>query len=67
MNSGKTTTCRKLIKSFSVKETRIAACKLTGSVSNRDQDEMMSASPGPQLILVIMVFHLLTNANLMNY
>lgn len=45
MNSGKTTTCRKLIKSFSEKGTRIAACKLTGSVSNRDQDEMFSASP----------------------
>ena len=45
MNSGKTTACRKLIKSFSGKEFKIAACKLTGSVSNRDQDEMLSASP----------------------
>lgn len=45
MNSGKTTACRKLIKAFSQKEPRIAACKLTGSVSNRDQDEMLSASP----------------------
>lgn len=45
MNSGKTTTCRKLIKSFSESGSRIAACKLTGSVSNRDQDEMFSASP----------------------
>jgi len=45
MNSGKTTTCRKLIKAFSEKESRIAACKLTGSVSNRDKDEMFSASP----------------------
>ena len=45
MNSGKTTTCRKLIKSFSGKGIKIAACKLTGSVSNRDQDEMLSASP----------------------
>jgi hypothetical protein len=45
MNSGKTTACRKLIKSFSGKGFKIAACKLTGSVSNRDQDEMLSASP----------------------
>jgi hypothetical protein len=45
MNSGKTTICSKLIKSFSEKGARIAACKLTGSVSNRDQDEMFSASP----------------------
>ena len=45
MNSGKTTTCRRLIRMFSGNGYRIAACKLTGSVSNRDQDEMLSASP----------------------
>jgi hypothetical protein len=44
MSSGKTTTCRKTIKSFSEMGLRVAACKLTGSISNRDQDEMISAS-----------------------
>ncbi len=44
MNTGKTTTSSKLIKGLSRKELKIAACKLTGSVSNRDQDEMRSAS-----------------------
>ena len=33
MNSGKTTVCRKLVKSFSQKGLSVAACKLTGSVS----------------------------------
>ena len=45
MNSGKTITCRRLIRMFSGNGYRIAACKLTGSVSNRDQHEMLSASP----------------------
>lgn len=44
MDSGKTTVSSKLIKGLSEKEFRISACKLTGSVSNRDQDEMRSAS-----------------------
>jgi hypothetical protein len=44
MNSGKTTFCRKLIKSLSQKGLRVAACKLTGSISPRDYDEMLSAS-----------------------
>jgi hypothetical protein len=44
MNSGKTTTCRKLIKSLSEAGFKVAACKLTGSVSNRDQDEMRAAA-----------------------
>lgn len=44
MNTGKTTTSSKLIKGLSVQGFKIAACKLTGSVSNRDQDEMRSAS-----------------------
>jgi hypothetical protein len=44
MNSGKTTTCSKMIKSFSQMGIKIAACKLTGSVSHRDQYEMTSAA-----------------------
>ncbi len=44
MNTGKTTTSAKLIKGLSEKGLKIASCKLTGSVSNRDQDEMRSAS-----------------------
>lgn len=44
MNAGKTTSCVKLIKGLSDLGHRVAACKLTGSVSNRDQDEMRSAS-----------------------
>jgi hypothetical protein len=44
MNSGKTTACRRLIKSFSQSGYRVAAFKLTGSVSNRDQDEMSAAA-----------------------
>ena len=43
MNSGKTTTCRKLIKSLTQRGTRVAACKVTGSISPRDTDEMISA------------------------
>jgi hypothetical protein len=44
MNSGKTTTCRKMIKSFSEMGIKVAACKLTGSVSHRDKYEMTSAA-----------------------
>lgn len=44
MNSGKTTSARLLIKALSDKNLKVAACKLTGSVSNRDQDEMRSAA-----------------------
>ncbi len=44
MNAGKTTASTKLIKGLSEKGLKIGACKLTGSVSNRDQDEMRSAS-----------------------
>lgn len=43
MNSGKTTSCRKMIRSFSEMGLKIAACKLTGSVSHRDLYEMTSA------------------------
>ncbi len=45
MNSGKTTASTKLIKGLVDRGLRVAACKLTGSVSNRDQDEMRSAAP----------------------
>ncbi len=44
MNTGKTTVSRRLIRSLYECGLRVAACKLTGSVSNRDQDEMRSAS-----------------------
>lgn len=44
MNAGKTTSCVKLIKGLADLGHRVAACKLTGSVSNRDQDEMRAAS-----------------------
>jgi len=44
MNSGKTTTASKLINGLSREDLKIAACKLTGSVSNRDQNELTSAS-----------------------
>ncbi|MDX2267391.1 MAG: hypothetical protein NW208_04745 [Bryobacter sp.] len=43
MNAGKTTSCVHLIKSLSSRGLKVAALKLTGSVSNRDQDEMKSA------------------------
>ncbi len=43
MNTGKTTVSRKLVNSLSQQGLRVAACKLTGSVSNRDQDELRSA------------------------
>ena len=44
MNSGKTTTASKLINGLSKEGIKIAACKLTGSVSNRDKNELFSAS-----------------------
>ncbi|AIF85274.1 hypothetical protein NTE_03245 [Candidatus Nitrososphaera evergladensis SR1] len=43
MNAGKTTAARILVKSLSDQGLKVAACKLTGSVSNRDQDELRSA------------------------
>lgn len=43
MNAGKTTAARILIKSLSNRGFKVGACKLTGSVSNRDQDELRSA------------------------
>lgn len=43
MNAGKTTSCVHLIKSLSSRGLQVAALKLTGSVSNRDQDEMKAA------------------------
>jgi predicted GTPase len=42
MNFGKTTSS-KLIQGLAERDMRVSACKLTGSVSNRDQDEMRSA------------------------
>jgi GTP-binding protein EngB required for normal cell division len=44
MNSGKTTVCRKMIKALTEMGNKVAACKLTGSVSHRDQYEMTSAA-----------------------
>lgn len=44
MNSGKTTTASKLINGLSKENMKIAACKLTGSLSNRDKNELHSAS-----------------------
>ncbi|MDG6999161.1 MAG: hypothetical protein JRN15_08615 [Nitrososphaerota archaeon] len=43
MNTGKTTVSRKLVRSLAEQGHRVAACKLTGSVSNRDQDELRAA------------------------
>lgn len=44
MNSGKTTTAARLIKALSLQGMSVGACKLTGSVSNHDPDELMSAA-----------------------
>lgn len=44
MNAGKTTTASKLINGLSKTGKKIAACKLTGSVSNRDKNELSAAS-----------------------
>ncbi len=43
MNCGKTTCVSKLVKQLCNEGLKVGACKLTGSVSNRDQDEMRSA------------------------
>ena len=40
MNSGKTTVTARLTRSLVERGLRVAACKLTGSVSNRDYDEL---------------------------
>ena len=44
MNAGKTTTATRLIRGLCDLGVRVAACKLTGSVSNRDQDELAAAA-----------------------
>ena len=44
MNSGKTTTAARLTKGLSELGLRVAACKLTGSVSNQDTDELEAAA-----------------------
>ncbi|MBO0887564.1 AAA family ATPase [Candidatus Bathyarchaeota archaeon] len=47
MNSGKTTAAARLIKQLHRRGLKVAFCKVTGSVSNRDQDEMRAASAKP--------------------
>lgn len=42
MNSGKTTTSVKLIKALLAQGLRVAACKLTGSISTNDHDEYIA-------------------------
>jgi hypothetical protein len=44
MSTGKTTTSSKLVRALTKKGLRVAACKLTGSVASRDQDEMIAAA-----------------------
>src|SRR6266511_2830290 len=44
MNSGKTTTAARLINGLSELGLNVAACKLTGSVSNHDPDELEAAA-----------------------
>lgn len=44
MNSGKTTTAARLIRGLSDLGLNVVACKLTGSVSNHDPDEMAAAA-----------------------
>jgi hypothetical protein len=44
MNSGKTTTSTKLVKSLLRTGARVAACKLTGSVCHRDNFELRATS-----------------------
>jgi hypothetical protein len=44
MNSGKTTACTRLIRGLSDMGLKVAACKLTGSVSNHDPDELAAAA-----------------------
>jgi dethiobiotin synthetase len=43
MNSGKTTVAAKLVKALLWRGVRVAACKLTGSVCQKDQTEMRAA------------------------
>jgi hypothetical protein len=43
MNTGKTTVASKLVRVLSARGLRVATFKLTGSVSNRDQDELRAA------------------------
>jgi len=43
MNSGKTTVAAKLVKALLWRGARVAACKLTGSVCQKDQTEMLAA------------------------
>ena len=45
MNSGKTTTASRMVRGLVQKGVRVAACKLTGSVSHRDLFEMRATSP----------------------
>ena len=45
MNSGKTTTAVRLVRELVRRQHRVAACKVTGSVSHRDLFEFRSASP----------------------
>jgi len=45
MNSGKTTTAVRLVRELVCRQHRVAACKVTGSVSHRDLFEFRSASP----------------------
>jgi hypothetical protein len=44
MNSGKTTTAARLIRGLSDLGLKVVACKLTGSVSNHDPDELAAAA-----------------------
>ena len=45
MNSGKTTTSARMVRGLVERGVRVAACKLTGSVSHRDLFEMRATSP----------------------
>ena len=45
MNSGKTTTAVRLVRELVCRQHRVAACKVTGSVSHRDLFEYRSAGP----------------------
>ncbi len=45
MNAGKTTVAAELVRGLKERGFEVAACKLTGSVSNRDGDSYRSAGP----------------------
>ncbi len=45
MNSGKTTTAVRLVKSLLGRGVKVATCKLTGSVSHQDLHEMSATTP----------------------